>query len=515
MKQDILVGGVTFTQTFGYDKLNRLSCVKEGSLSTPTWKQEFEYDPYGNRWIPPGGNTLPYTDSITATVAADFDTSTNRLITQPIGGLANYDGTGNLKRLAGGPGASGPGTHDLSYDGENRIYESNRFGEITSYVYDGFGRRVKRSGTVPAYFAYDVSGNLLMEESADVESTGVSYVTQDHLGSTRVVTDKDGNVVRRYDYAPFGEDLKLAGGRTVAQKYSGSDAEMKDKIRFTGKERDGETGLDYFGARCMASPQGRFTSPDGPLVDQHATDPQSWNLYGYVRNNPLRLVDEDGFKVNEAAVVRAREQIKATVAAGGSTMTFVFLGINSGESRYASTATARSISEFSGMYGLGSLDTSATGNTAILPNENFILNAALGQNAVDQLDTANAIAPLARDAGITNINMITHSNGVNSGGMFAAQNQLGTSVVIAPNTGSTTTMSNIVKNSQQTTIISSPRDNRLALAPQASKPPSVWQKIFGGNPKVTVVQTNQRGHGAQCYSAEVQGRDSTTVSGCK
>jgi RHS repeat-associated protein len=294
VKQDIVVGGVTFTQTYGYDKLNRLSCVKEGSLSTPTWKQEFQYDSYGNRWIPPGGNTLPYTESITATVAADFDTNTNRLITQPTGGLANYDGTGNLKRLAGGAGASGPGTHDLSYDGENRIYESNRFGAITSYVYDGFGRRVKRSGSVPAYFAYDVSGNLLMEDSADVESTGVSYVTQDHLGSTRVVTDKDGIVVRRYDYAPFGEDLKLAGGRTIAQKYSGSDAELKDKVRFTGKERDAETGLDYFGARYMSAAQGRFTSPDAPFADQFTGDPQSWNLYGYVRNNPLKYTDPNG-----------------------------------------------------------------------------------------------------------------------------------------------------------------------------------------------------------------------------
>jgi RHS repeat-associated protein len=99
-------------------------------------------------------------------------------------------------------------------------------------------------------------------------------VTQDHLGSTRVVTDKDGIVVRRYDYAPFGEDLKLAGGRTVAQKYSGSDAELKDTVRFTGKERDIETGLDYFGARYLSSAQGRFTSPDAPLMDQQVEDPQ-------------------------------------------------------------------------------------------------------------------------------------------------------------------------------------------------------------------------------------------------
>jgi len=63
---------------------------------------------------------------------------------------------------------------------------------------------------------------------------------------------------------------------------------------FTSKERDAETGLDFFGARYMSSAQGRFTSPDEPLEDQDPSDPQSWNLFGYVRNNPLRFTDADG-----------------------------------------------------------------------------------------------------------------------------------------------------------------------------------------------------------------------------
>jgi len=69
-----------------------------------------------------------------------------------------------------------------------------------------------------------------------------------------------------------------------------------DKIsnKFTSKERDAETGLDFFGARYMSSAQGRFTSPDAPFVDQHILDPQSWNLYSYGRNNPLLYVDPSG-----------------------------------------------------------------------------------------------------------------------------------------------------------------------------------------------------------------------------
>jgi RHS repeat-associated protein len=63
---------------------------------------------------------------------------------------------------------------------------------------------------------------------------------------------------------------------------------------FTGKERDGETGLDNFLARYYSGAQGRFTSPDQPLIDQNPADPQSWNLYGYARNNPLTNLDPTG-----------------------------------------------------------------------------------------------------------------------------------------------------------------------------------------------------------------------------
>ena len=82
-----------------------------------------------------------------------------------------------------------------------------------------------------------------------------------------------------------------AAYRGSALGYAG-DAEPR--VKFTGQVRDVETGLDYFGARYMSAAQGRFTSPDAPFADQHASDPQSWNLYSYVRNNPLGNVDPTG-----------------------------------------------------------------------------------------------------------------------------------------------------------------------------------------------------------------------------
>lgn len=62
--------------------------------------------------------------------------------------------------------------------------------------------------------------------------------------------------------------------------------------KFTGKERDGESGLDNFGARYNASSMGRFMTPDPIFMTKHRLiDPQQWNLYAYVRNNPLNLTD--------------------------------------------------------------------------------------------------------------------------------------------------------------------------------------------------------------------------------
>jgi RHS repeat-associated protein len=114
------------------------------------------------------------------------------------------------------------------------------------------------------------------------------YLAADHLGSTRMMTGPQSTAY--HDYLPFGEEIPSgAGGRGIL--YGETD---DPRQKFTGKERDAETGLDWFGTRYLSSAQGRFTSPDKPFADQHPEDPQSWNLYGYVRNNPLRMVDDDG-----------------------------------------------------------------------------------------------------------------------------------------------------------------------------------------------------------------------------
>jgi RHS repeat-associated protein len=140
---------------------------------------------------------------------------------------------------------------------------------------------------------YDASGLLAAEYSTEQGAPPCTtcYLTADWLGSTRVMTNPTGTIVSQRDYAPFGEELASTLGRQDLLNYGSVDGVTQ---KFTSKERDSETGLDYFGARYLSSTQGRFTTPDQPLLAQEPANPQSWNLHSYTANNPLSRIDLDG-----------------------------------------------------------------------------------------------------------------------------------------------------------------------------------------------------------------------------
>lgn len=154
---------------------------------------------------------------------------------------------------------------------------------------------VPASGEVTV-FVYNASGQLVAEYSTELtQDPKVSYTTADHLGSPRILSDENGNVISRRDFHPFGEEI-YTNERIAALGYQPDDVRQK----FTSYERDIESNLDFAEARYYNFNHGRFTSPDDFLNDTHVSKPQSWNLYVYVRNNPLNYIDPFGKEVYSA-----------------------------------------------------------------------------------------------------------------------------------------------------------------------------------------------------------------------
>lgn len=121
----------------------------------------------------------------------------------------------------------------------------------------------------------------LASSVADAQTETVRYYHTDAIGSVRMITDEVGQVIQRYDYWPFGVPTEMSS--------------VPESRRFAGKERDADTQFDYFGGRYYDSLTGRFTTVDPVLlVDRAMTNPQQWNRYAYVSNNPIRKIDPTG-----------------------------------------------------------------------------------------------------------------------------------------------------------------------------------------------------------------------------
>ena len=283
--------GSTWTQSYTqYDAGNRLTAASEGS----NWTRSYQYDGYGNRAVTAGSVPNPY-----ATPTSITQYTNNRW------GGAGYD------NLAGNQSSLPARSYD--YDAENRLkWTSGPNIGWVGYGYDGEGRRVMKlvcpsgvgqcttttNGANVTVYVYDAAGKLAVEYGPQGDA-GTRYLTADHLGSTRVVVDGSGAVQQCNDYLPFGEDIPAGvGGRGScfpSGSYPGTGPD-KTNQKFTSKERDWETGLDYFNTRYFSSVQGRYSSPDPLMASATPGSPQTWNRYAYGLNNPLRSIDPDGMK---------------------------------------------------------------------------------------------------------------------------------------------------------------------------------------------------------------------------
>ena len=185
----------------------------------------------------------------------------NRLMQSSSSGQTiTYDNAGNMQSNPD-MGAT------MTYDGEGRqLTWSGGGANGATYDYDGEGRRVRKTvtgtSTGVTYFVYDATGQLAEEVTpagSDPDGGTTTYLTDDHLGSTRLVTDAAGVFKQRWDYLPFGQLIPGAaayGNRDQMLGYPAAAPASGVDLEFTGKERDGETGLDYFGARYLSGVMG-------------------------------------------------------------------------------------------------------------------------------------------------------------------------------------------------------------------------------------------------------------------
>jgi YD repeat-containing protein len=227
--QTITLPGLANTQTYGYtDGVNRLTSFSE---TTGQANQTYGYDAFGNRtvsgWIPYSGQT--------PTTGSPFPNNQ-----WAAGSGVTYDAAGNQTAITSA-------SRLFTYDAENRQTTATVNSVATNYVYDGDGRRVQKTvGTTVTTFVYDAAGHLTAEYGGPTNPlSGTTYLTGDHLGSTRLVTSSTGAAFQRFDYAPFGEELTVGiDGRASpysANQYPTASPDGTSK-KFTSKERDGATG---------------------------------------------------------------------------------------------------------------------------------------------------------------------------------------------------------------------------------------------------------------------------------
>ncbi len=271
----------TRNQNFTYDALNRVTTGwTSGNTGAYSWGENYVLDPWGNMQMSRmagkanGGNWQ---------CAGDANNRATCL---------SYDAAGNVI-------ANGATTY--SFDAENRLASTAG----TTYTYDADGNRVKKSsgstGTLYWYSSLgviaetDLTGAVKSEyvffngqrvARIDQPGSSVHYYLSDHLGSTSMVVSSTGTIEEESDYSPFGSQYLVSGSAV-------------NHYKFTGKERDSESQMDYFGARYYSSPWGRFLTPDWsghPAAVPYAnlSNPQTLNLYAYVENNPITGRDLDG-----------------------------------------------------------------------------------------------------------------------------------------------------------------------------------------------------------------------------
>ncbi|MDP2654709.1 MAG: RHS repeat-associated core domain-containing protein [Candidatus Doudnabacteria bacterium] len=270
----------TAGQTFAYDALNRLTTATGDGYGS----KNYQYDEIGN---------IIQKDGLTYTYGQN-GAGPHAVTSLSDGAVFQYDANGNMTvRQQGGV------MTEYLYDAENRLVEVRRDSELAAkFEYDGDGGRTKKilydNGAMTKEFVFvgalyeetDGAGtNFIYLGDQRVAAAGnseASFYHGDHLGGTNVVTDWGGVIKEVVEYEPYGQFTRhddYSAGQSV-EHY------------FTGQRLDDEVGLYYYGARYYDAGLGRFITAD--TVVPNPNNPQEFNRYSYVLNNPVNRVDPSG-----------------------------------------------------------------------------------------------------------------------------------------------------------------------------------------------------------------------------
>jgi RHS repeat-associated protein len=278
------VGATTINYTYGYDNLNRLTQVQNG---TATQQENYSYDPLDNRLSKSvGAATTPTITAYVYDAANQLKEIHSGSATGALLASLTYDADGNLK------GRSDSGLA-LTYDPLNRLAQATIGTQTQSYVYDDQGRRIQKTvagvSTNMLYNGADIvaeygptwglplaqytQGPKIDDPIIRATATAAQYYHQDGLGSVVGVSNNLGTTDATQRFDAWGNKLASTG---TTPHYG-----------YTGREPD-ETGLIFYRARYLDPIVGRFTQRD-PIGLRGGL-----NRYGYVGGNPVNATDPMG-----------------------------------------------------------------------------------------------------------------------------------------------------------------------------------------------------------------------------
>ncbi len=278
--------------SYAYDSLDRITRAEQpdGDL-----KRSFDYDAFGDRASSAQPKDRQHFDA-----SNRFSSSTG--FTYDAAGEMTFDGRHHYTFNADGYIVSvDDGAVTYVYDAEgNRIAKRTKTKDgkedVTSYIWlDGqlLAQRQPDGRWIDYVYA---NGNRIASTATHIDpKTGnpvadaTTYFLTDKVGLTRVAFDADGDVLSEGDFAPFGTELRDRTRRSAPGIGSAAN------ISFTGEVHDDETGLDTYRFRSYSPELGRWMSPDpSSLHFSNLAVPQTFNLYDYVTNDPLKYIDIDG-----------------------------------------------------------------------------------------------------------------------------------------------------------------------------------------------------------------------------